>query len=59
MNNYEAIKRMSLDEMAAVFYLFARPMLDGLAADAPQRQEIQESIRAFLSAEVKSCEGTG
>ena len=52
--NYEAIKTMSLEEMAAVFYMFMKPQLDSLNATAEQREEARTQIRAFLTAEVKT-----
>lgn len=58
MTNYEAIKRMSLEEMAAMLYLFAKPMLDGLEATKEDREKLQKSIREFLTTEVKEHEGT-
>lgn len=58
MTNYEAIKRMSLEEMGAIFYLFAKPMLDGLEATKEDREKLRKSIREFLATEVKQHEGT-
>lgn len=58
MTNYEAIKQMSQEEMAAIFYLFVRPMLDGLSATDAQREEVQGFIKVFLATEVKQHEGT-
>jgi len=58
MTNYEAVKRMSLEEMAAMLYLFAKPMLDGLEATKEDREKLQKSIREFLTTEVKEHEGT-
>lgn len=58
MTNYEAIKQMSLEEMGAMLYLFARPMLDGLEATKEDREKLKKSIREFLATEVKGREGT-
>lgn len=54
MNNYEAIKNMSLEEMAAVFYLFAKPFTELLNMTSEQKNEMKQQIHNFLSEEVKS-----
>lgn len=57
MTNYEAIKRMSIEEMAAMFYLFILPSLDALDMEEEDKKTIRENskknIREFLKAEVK------
>ncbi len=52
--NYEAIKTMSLEEMAATLYMFIKPQLDSLNATDEQREETRNIIKAFLTAEVKT-----
>ena len=52
MTNHEAIKRMSKEEMAAVFYMFVKPMMDALNMDEGQKNSMRNSIRSFLEAEV-------
>lgn len=58
MTNYEAIKQMSMPEMAAVFYLFTKPVLDCLEATEEDTEKLKKSIREFLATEVKGREGT-
>lgn len=53
MTNYEAIKNMSVNEMAAVFYLFAKPMMDAFEMNKKEKDQMRESIMIFLNAEVK------
>lgn len=53
MTNYEAIKEMSIDEMAAVFYIFAKPMMDAFEFDVEDKNKMRQSIKNFLKAEVK------
>lgn len=53
MTNYEAIKRMSKEEVAAMLYLFARPFFELLKMDNDSREEAKKDIRAFLDSEVK------
>lgn len=57
MTNYEAIKEMSMEEMATMFYLFAKPILDAFDFDKDQQEKVREimrkNTRAFLAAEVK------
>ena len=43
--------------MGALFYLFAKPMLDSLEATKADREKLQKSIREFLATEVKQHEG--
>jgi hypothetical protein len=50
--NYEAIKEMSLEETAAMFYIFAKPFFDLLGATEEQKAQVRENIRAFLKAEI-------
>lgn len=56
MTNYEAIKNMSIEEMATMFYLFILPSLDALDMDEENKKTIRENskknIRAFLKSEV-------
>ena len=53
--NYDAIKNMSIDEMAAVFYMFMRPILEAFKLDdAEHKQKVRNTIKAFLNAEVKT-----
>ena len=58
MTNYEAIKQMSMPEMAAVFYLFTTPVLDCLEATEEERDKMRQTIREFLTTEVKGREST-
>lgn len=53
MTNYEAIKNMSADEMAAVFYMFTKPMMDAFEMSKEQKDQMRDSIKAFLKTEVK------
>ena len=53
MTNYEAIKKMSINEMAAVFYLFAKPMMDAYEMSKEQKGQMRDGIMAFLNTEVK------
>ena len=46
---------MSIDEMAAVFYMFMRPILEAFKLDdAEHKQKVRNTIKAFLNAEVKT-----
>lgn len=58
MTNYEAIKRMSLEEVGAMLYLFAVPTLNRLDATDEVRDKLRKSIREFLTTEVKGREGS-
>ena len=58
MTNYEAIKQMSLEEMAAMLYFAVKPMLDYMEATEAQRKEVQKGLREVLATEVKGSEGT-
>lgn len=51
MKNYEALKKMSFEEMAAMLYLFIKPIMDALNMKEEQRQQVREQIRAFLNSE--------
>ncbi len=51
MTNYEAIKNMSEEEIAAVFYMFMKPAIEVLAIGEKDRQVIRETIKTFLSRE--------
>lgn len=51
MTNYEAIKNMSIEEMAAVFYMFVKPMMDGFEIPKENREQIKKSIMLFLKNE--------
>lgn len=53
MTNYEVIKEMSVEEMAAVFYLILKPVFDFFGLSEEQRNEQKENIMKFLSAEVE------
>lgn len=52
ITNYEAIKNMSIEEMAVVFYMFAKPMMDGFGIPKENREGLKRSIMAFLKNEV-------
>lgn len=52
MTNYEAIKKMSVEEMAAVFYIFAKPMMDAFNMSDQDKDKMRKNIRAFLNHEV-------
>lgn len=49
--NYEAIKNMSLEEMAAMFYIFAKPFAELLNMTDEQKAEMKNQIHDFLTAE--------
>ena len=51
--NYEAIKEMSMEEMAAVFYIFAKPFMDTFGFNEEQRLKTREDIRTMLTSETK------
>lgn len=51
MKNYEAIAKMNLEEMAAMFYLFAKPFFDAFEMTAEDRAKAKESIKGFLNRE--------
>ena len=51
MNNYEAIKKMSLEEMGATFYMFIKPFMDAFEISEEQKEKARDSIKAFLQAE--------
>lgn len=53
MKNYEAMKNMSMEEMAAVFYIFMKPIMDAFDFDADTRKMMRDNIRTFLNTEVK------
>ena len=53
MKNYEAIKNMSVEEMASTFYMFVKPFMDAFELPEEQRKKMQESIKTFLETEVK------
>lgn len=56
MKNYEAIKTMSLEEMAAMLYMFVKPFMEFLNMTAEQKDKMRKHIREFLAAEVKRNE---
>lgn len=49
--NYEAIKNMSLEEMAAMIYIFAKPFAELLNMTDEQKAEMRNQIHGFLTAE--------
>ena len=51
MNNYEHIKQMSIEEMAAMLYIFLKPFMDGFEIGEEQKKQMRASIMAFLTAE--------
>ncbi len=53
MKNYEAIKNMSIEEMAATFYIFVKPFMDAFELSEEQKKEMRNSIKTFLETEVK------
>ena len=53
MTNFERIKLMNLEQMAAMFYIFARPFMEATGMSKEQKEEAAKNIRAFLSAEEK------
>jgi hypothetical protein len=53
MTNYEAIKNMSIGEMAAVFYMFTKPMMDAFEMSKEQKEQMKNNIKTFLNTEVK------
>lgn len=57
MTTYEAIKNMSFEEMAAMFYIFAKPFMDTLDMTEEQRKEARGVIRDFLKAESGKANG--
>lgn len=58
MNNYEKIKNMSLEEMAAVFYMFLNPLIIGFELTKEQSQTVKASIMSFLTAETGKANET-
>lgn len=55
MNNYEAIKKMNLKQMAYTFYLMLKPFLEGLGEE--ERKKVYDGIERFLETEVPKKEG--
>ncbi len=56
MTNYEAIKDMNIEEMAAIFYMFIKPFMDTFELSEVQKKAMRESVMAFLKTEVKAHE---
>ncbi len=56
MTNYEAIKDMNIEEMAAIFYMFIKPFMDAFELSEDQKRAMRESVMAFLETEVKAHE---
>lgn len=52
MTNYEAIRAMSIEEMAAFLYLFLKPMMDNFNLKEEQKIKIKESLKEFLRTEI-------
>ena len=55
MTNHEALKTMSADEMAAIFYLMMKPLIEAFGFDDEQavKEMMQMHIKQFLKSEVK------
>ena len=53
MTNYEAIKNMSLPEVAAMLYIFTKSFMDAFELPPEQREDIKRNINTFLNTEVK------
>ncbi len=51
MTNYEAIKEMSVEEVAALLYIFIKPFMDTFDMTEEQKKKARESIREFLNTE--------
>ena len=52
MTNYDAIKKMSIAEVAAVFYIFLKPIMDAYEFTPEQREVIKRNIKTFLNTKV-------
>ena len=57
MTNYEAIKEMSVEEMAAMLYLFIKPFMDAFDMTEKDRKIMSVSILEFLNTERASKSG--
>ena len=53
MTNHEHIQKMSLPEMAAMFYLFAKPFAELLNMTDEQKAEMRKEIHDFLKSDAK------
>lgn len=51
MTNFEAIKEMSVEEVAAMLYIFIKPFMDTLDTTEEGKMKVRESIREFLNTE--------
>lgn len=49
---YEVIKEMSIEEMAAVFYLNMKPILDLYQVPEEMRKELKKDVIKMLNEEV-------
>lgn len=54
MTNYEAIQKMSVEEMASVFYMFLKPMMDNFNLSEEQKKKTKEQIKEFLLIDIKT-----
>ena len=52
MTNHEAIKKMSVEEMAAMLYIFTKPFMDAFGYTDEQKMQQREAIRKFLTSQV-------
>ena len=58
MKHYEVIKRMNVDEMTAVFFMFAMGLWQGEKTKEFQ-QELWKTVNEFLNKEVEENGVTG
>lgn len=59
MTNHEMIQRMNAEEMAAMIYIFLKPMMDTFKVTDDQKKQLKEQIRTFLKKEVQSTKNNG
>lgn len=52
MTNHEAIKGMSVEEMAFVFYMMMKPFIEAMGASEEDGKAIRDNLRAFLQSDV-------
>ena len=55
LTNYDVIKTMSKEELAAIFYILIKPLIEAFEFESEDqiKKAMQKHIKAFLDAEVK------
>ena len=49
--NFDIIKTMNKEELAATFYMFIKPFMDGFELSEEQKNDMRKSIMDFLNSE--------